>query len=83
MLQKFQAEIGLSPPVTTLHTLSCSICGENGGETRVVGARNVSEAVLDLIATYMSEGVRRNVSVCQCTKNMKARPDRAATRALI
>lgn len=68
MLQKFQAEIMHSPPVTMLHTFTCSVCGERGDLVRLVRARNISEAVLELIATYMSEGVRRNVTVCQCTK---------------
>ena len=68
MLHKFQAEIRHSPPVTMLHTLSCSECGSNGDILRIVRARNVSEAVLDLISTYMSDGVRRNVSVCGCTR---------------
>jgi hypothetical protein len=26
---------------------------------------------LDLIATYMSDGVKRNVCVCSCTKGKK------------
>jgi hypothetical protein len=68
VLQKFQAEIMHSPPVTMLHTFTCSVCGERGDLVRLIRARNVSEAVLELIATYMSEGVRRNVAVCQCTK---------------
>ena len=71
MLQKFQAQIRQSPPVTMLHTLTCSICGASGDAMRVVRARSVSEAVLDLIAIYMSEGVRRNVSVCRCTAEPK------------
>ena len=83
MLQKFQAEIRLSPPVTMLHTLTCSVCGANGDETRVVRARNISEAVLDLISTYMSEGVRRNVSVCKCTKEQKKEPRRWGFRGLV
>jgi hypothetical protein len=69
MLQKFQAEIRHSPPVTMLHTLTCSVCGASGDVKRVVRARTVSEAQLDLIATYMSEGVKRNVSVCLCTRS--------------
>jgi hypothetical protein len=68
VLQRFQAEIMHSPPVTMLHTSTCPVCGEHGDLVRLIRARNVSEAVLELIATYMSEGVRRNVTVCQCTK---------------
>jgi hypothetical protein len=68
VLHKFQAEIKHSPPVTMLHTLTCSLRGTDGDLLRLVRARNVSEAVLDLIATYMSEGVRRNVTVCPCTR---------------
>jgi hypothetical protein len=71
LLQRFHAEIRHSPPVTMLHTFTCSICGESGDVVRLVRARNVSEAVLELIATYMSEGVRRNVTVCECTKERK------------
>ena len=51
-----------------LHTLTCSLCGSDGDLRRLVRARNISEAVLDLIATYMSEGVRRKVTVCRCTQ---------------
>jgi hypothetical protein len=68
MLHKFQAEIKHSPPITMLHTLTCSLCGSDGDLRRLVRARNISEAVLDLIATYMSEGVRRKVTVCRCTR---------------
>ena len=68
MVHKFQAEIKHSPPITMLHTLSCPLCGSEGDLRRVVRARNVSEAVLDLIATYMSEGVRREVTACRCTR---------------
>jgi hypothetical protein len=68
MLHKFQAEIKHSPPITMLHTLSCSLCGSDGDLMRLVRARSISEAVLDLIATYMSEGVRREVTVCRCTR---------------
>jgi hypothetical protein len=68
VLQKFHAEIRHTPPVTMLHTLTCSTCRAGGDALRLVRARSVSEAVLDLITTYMSEGVRRNVSVCSCTK---------------
>ena len=52
-----------------LHTLTCPVCCTSGDMLRVVRARTVSEAVLDLIATYMSDGVRRNVAVCSCTKS--------------
>jgi hypothetical protein len=69
VLQKFQAEIMHSPPVTMLHTLKCPECGEHGDSIRVVRAKNISAAVLELISTYMCEGVRRTVSVCQCTKS--------------
>jgi len=68
VLHKFQAQIKQSPPVTMLHTLTCPVCCTSGDVLRVVRARNVSEAVLDLIATYMSDGVRRNVDVCSCTR---------------
>jgi hypothetical protein len=72
-LQKFQAEIRHSPPVTMLHTFACSACGERGDLVRLVRARNVSAAVLDLIATYMSDGVRRNVLACECTRITRTR----------
>jgi hypothetical protein len=71
MLHKFQAQIKQSPPVTMLHTLSCPLCSASGDTLRVVRARNVTEAVLDLIAAYMSDDVRRNVTVCNCTKGGK------------
>jgi hypothetical protein len=71
MLHKFQAQIKQSPPVTMLHTLNCPLCSGSGDALRVVRARNVTEAVLDLIAAYMSDDVRRNVSVCKCTKGGK------------
>jgi hypothetical protein len=74
MLQKFQAEIRQMPAVTMLHTLSCIDCSTNEDMTRIVRARNVSEAVLELIATYMSAGVKRDVAVCQCTKGAKIAP---------
>jgi hypothetical protein len=76
MMQKFQAEIRHSPPVTMLHTLTCPMCGASGDLKRVVRARTVSEAALDLIAIYMSEGVKRNVSVCLCTKRVNKTPAR-------
>jgi hypothetical protein len=68
VLQKFHAEVLQSSPVTLLHTLTCVNCGTHGEPVRVVRARNISEAMLDLIATYMSAGVRRNVAACRCTK---------------
>jgi hypothetical protein len=68
LVHKFQAQIKHSPPVTMLHTLTCPMCGVGGDELRIVRARNVAEAVLDLVATYMTANVRRNVSVCGCTK---------------
>jgi hypothetical protein len=73
VLQKFQAEIRQSPAVTMLHTFSCAVCGASGDLKRVVRARNISEAVLDLIAIYMCEGVRRNVSACRCTEQRQTR----------
>ena len=72
MLQKFQAQIKQSPPVTMLHTLTCPACSHSGDALRVVRARNVTEAVLDLIALYMSDDVRRNVCVCNCTKGVSS-----------
>jgi hypothetical protein len=36
------------------------------GDVRVIRARSVADAVLGLIETYMSDGVRRRVSVCSC-----------------
>ena len=90
VLQRFQAEIRQSPPVTMLHTFACTMCGKHGDVVRLVRARNVSAAVLELIATYMSEGVRRNVSVCECTRHSSDDPvgearrkSRARTRELL
>ena len=68
MLHKFQAEIRHSPPVTMLHTLTCPVCSSTRDALRVVRARDVTDAVLRLIETYMSSDVRRRVSVCNCTK---------------
>jgi uncharacterized protein YbaR (Trm112 family) len=62
-VHKYQAEIKQSPPVTMLHTLTCPVCR---GDVRVIRARSVADAVLGLIETYMSDGVRRRVSVCSC-----------------
>jgi hypothetical protein len=68
IVHKFHAQITQSPPVTMLHTLTCPVCAAAGDECRVVRARNVAEAVLDLLEAYMSANVRRNVCVCSCTK---------------
>ena len=38
------------------------------GNVRVIRARDVADAVLGLIETYMSADVRRNVSVCSCCR---------------
>ena len=69
-MSKFQAEIKHSPPVTMLHTLKCRDFGSSAtyttGTVRVIHARDVADAVLGLIETYMSDDVRRNVSVCSC-----------------
>ena len=69
-MHKFQAEIKHSPPVTMLHTLKCRDFGSGAtyttGNVRVIHARDVADAVLGLIETYMSDDVRRNVSVCSC-----------------
>jgi hypothetical protein len=73
VLQKFQAEIRHSPEVTMLHTFSCAVCGQSGDLKRVVRARDISEALLDLITIYMREGVRRSVSACRCTKERDTR----------
>ena len=76
LMNKFQAQIKQSPPVTMLHTLTCptvqadDMC-TTGDVFRVVRARNVAEAVLDLIEIYMCEDVRRQVSVCSCAKGGK------------
>lgn len=64
-MHKFQAEIRHSPPVTMLHTLTCPVCR---GDVRVIRARSVADAVLGLIETYVSDGVRRRVSVCSCAR---------------
>jgi hypothetical protein len=69
-VHKFQAEIKHSPPVTMLHTLTCPNLGSGAtcttGDVRVIRARNVADAVLCLIETYMSDSVRRKVLVCSC-----------------
>jgi hypothetical protein len=68
MLQKFQAEVKQTPAVTVLHTLNCPDCNGTDVPARIVRGRNVSEATLELIATYMSNDVRREVRACRCTK---------------
>jgi hypothetical protein len=72
VLHKFQAEIKHSPPVTMLHTLTCPALRSDSrcasGEIRVVRGRNVADAVLGLIETYMCDGVRREVTVCNCAR---------------
>ena len=68
MLQKFQAEVKQTPAVTVLHTLNCPNCNDTDVPARIVRGRNVSEATLELIATYMSNDVRREVTACRCTK---------------
>jgi hypothetical protein len=69
-VHKFQAEIKHSPPVTLLHTLTCPNLGAGAtcttGDVRVIRARNVADAVLCLIETYMSDSVKRKVLVCSC-----------------
>jgi hypothetical protein len=53
-----------------LHTLTCPDLGPAAtcttGEVRVIRADNVADAVLCLIETYMSDDVKRKVSVCSC-----------------
>ena len=72
VLHKFQAEIRHSPPVTMLHTLTCSAVrsepGYSPGNLRVIRAHNVADAVLGLIEAYMCDGVRREVTVCNCAR---------------
>src|ERR1700761_3763959 len=74
MLQKFQAEIRQTPAITILHKLNCPNCRGGDGPARIVRARNVSEATLELIATYMSNDVRREVAVCRCTRTQPKAP---------
>ena len=69
-MHKFHAQIKQSPPVTMLHTLTCPVCQAAGDEFRLVRAKNLAEAVLELVETYMCANVRRNVSVCSCTKGV-------------
>lgn len=67
-----------------LHTLTCptvrggTVTCSTGEMLRVVRARTVSEAVLDLIATYMANDVRREVAVCSCAEEVQ--PSRRALR---
>jgi hypothetical protein len=72
VLHKYQAEIKHSPPVTMLHTLTCPALRSDARgaarEIRVVRGRNVADAVLGLIETYMCDGVRRQVTVCNCAR---------------
>ena len=75
MLHKFQAEIRHSPPVTMLHALTCPVCSTTVDALRIVRAHDVTDAVLRLIETYMSGGVRRRVSVCNCTKGGRPADD--------
>ncbi len=79
VLHKFQAEIKHSPEVTMLHTLTCPSLRSDArcstGEVRVIRARNVADAVLVLIETYMCDGVRRQVSVCNCARGGWAADD--------
>ena len=75
-MYKFQAQIKQTPPVTMLHTLTCPEVHDDatcttGDVLRVVRARNVAEAVLDLIETYMTNDVRRKVTVCSCASHMR------------
>jgi hypothetical protein len=73
VLNKFQAEIKHSPAVTMLHTLTCPALRLDArcasGEIRVIRARNVADAVLGLIETYMCDGVLRRVTVCNCARS--------------
>jgi hypothetical protein len=77
-VHKFQAEIKHSPPVTMLHTLTCPNIGSGAscttGDVRVIRARNVADAVLGLIETYMSDDVRRQVCVCNCCNGKTLKP---------
>jgi hypothetical protein len=77
-VHKFQAEIKHSPPITMLHTLTCPDLGPAAtcttGEVRVIRADNVADAVLCLIETYMSDDVKRKVSVCSCCNRVGKSP---------
>ena len=87
MLQKFQAEIRHYPPVTMLHTLTCPTLRENpqcmAEDLRVVRAKSVTDAVLGLIEAYMCDGVRRQVSVCNCARGGAAGGQVTARTALL
>jgi hypothetical protein len=76
VLHKFQAEIRHSPPVTMLHTLTCPTLRSDAqcmaADIRVVRAKSVADAVLGLIEAYMCDGVRRQVSVCNCARGAAA-----------
>ena len=48
--------------------MPCSPVRSTSADIRVVRALNVADAVLDLIETYMCDGVRRQVSVCNCAR---------------
>ncbi len=68
-VNRFHAQIKQSPPITLLHTLSCPVCrSADAGELRLIRAHCASDAVLELITTYMTAGVRRRVDVCSCTR---------------
>jgi hypothetical protein len=77
-VHKFQAEIRHSPPITMLHTLTCPDLGPAAscttGDVRVIRAQNVADAVLCLIETYMSDDVKRKVSVCSCCNQVGKSP---------
>jgi hypothetical protein len=85
VLQKFQAEIRHYPPVTMLHTLTCPTLRSDPqcmpGDIRVVRANSVTDAVLGLIEAYMCDGVRRQVSVCNCARGGAAGGQVAARSA--
>ena len=61
-----------------LHTLTCPNIGQGASCTaedrRVIRARNVADAVLGLIETYMSDDVRRRVTVCSCCGGKALKP---------
>lgn len=84
-MNKFQAQIKQSPPVTMLHTLTCPTLTEctTGDVFRVVRAPNVEEAVLDLVVIYMNHNIRRNVCVCRCIKGGKPGIDPRRRKASI
>ena len=55
-----------------LHTLTCPTLRSDphcmAEDIRVVRAESVADAVLGLIEAYMCDGVRRQVSVCNCAR---------------